>query len=149
MPRITISIPADLKALLASPALRKSVNISRICQEALRREARRLLQLPGDLLSLQAALERLREQKERLSLQWHAEGARAAEAWVEAEADYTRLRQVGLASDRLALIESDPPPALEEALRAHAGRPDFDQAAFLRGWAQALGMIWAALEPHL
>ena len=49
MPRITISIPAGLKQRLDDPRVRKTINVSRVCQEALSREIHRMLDLPLDL----------------------------------------------------------------------------------------------------
>jgi hypothetical protein len=74
MPRITISIPTSLKQSLQDPRVRKSINISRICQEALSRAIRRMLDLPLELTRFEGVLSRLKEEREAAGDRWFKEG---------------------------------------------------------------------------
>ncbi len=151
MPRITISIPVDLKSHLADPRIRNALNISRVCQDALRREVRRLLDLPADIERMEALLARLREERERLDDKWFTLGSTAARDWVEHEASLARLRQLGDApmDRRLALLRRDPPGRLAVLIQEHERLQDFDPDSFLQGWASMLGLMWGVIKRNL
>lgn len=151
MPRITISIPADLKSQLADIRVRKVLNISRACQAALRREVHRLLDLPVDIERMEALLARFREERERLEDNWFTRGSTAARDWVEHEASLAHLRQLGEVSmdRRLALLRKEPPPRLAVLIQEHERLQDFDPDSFLQGWASMLGLMWGVIKRNL
>ncbi len=151
MPRITISIPRDLQHRLADPRVRKSINVSRTCQDALRREVSRLLDLPLDVERIEQTLLRLRQERTEAQARWFQEGAAAARAWVEHEAGFARLRELGALPlpARLRALEAAPPPELAGALEAQRGGEGFDETSFLQGWATAVGLLWEALREKI
>jgi hypothetical protein len=151
MPRITISIPTDLKRRLDDPLVKKSLNISRVCQEALARIVRRILDLPIDVRRMEFLLNRLRSDREERSGRWFGEGTRIARDWAEADASYAVLERLGTAplTRRLELLAEDPPDALEAALVRHRPDPDFHEPSFLEGWATLVGLFWEVLKRNL
>jgi hypothetical protein len=151
MPRITISIPADLKDQLAEGRVRKGLNVSRICQEALRREVRRVLQLPLDLERMDLLLSRLRQQREQLQDQWFGMGANDARAWVEERASYQEMAGLGELGmqNRQSALKRRPPLALSESLQNLASQEGFNQESYTKGWATALGLMWEAIKDKL
>jgi hypothetical protein len=151
MPRITISIPRDLQHRLADPLVRKSLNVSRVCQQALKREVNRLLDLPLDLERMEKILLRLREQHQVTQARWSDAGAAAARDWVEHAADYLALKGLGQASlsTRIGVLRATPSESLAAALARHRTEADFDEEAFLQGWAVAVGLLWEALQDKL
>ena len=151
MPRITISIPEDLREKLTDPRVRKSINLSRVCQKALAREARRILDLPLDLTRVEGMLQRLRSDQEVLEDQWFAKGGQAARDWVENEAPYAWLRRFGqlAPSKRLTLLRRHPPKGLASRLEQIRDLPDFDERNFLKGWIHATSLLWELIERNL
>jgi hypothetical protein len=151
MPRITISIPHDLQHRLADPRIRKSINVSRTCQDALRREVSRLLDLPLDLERIERTLQRLRQERTQVQSRWFQAGAAAAREWVEHEAGFARLRELGSLSiqARIRALRTAPSPELASALERQRAGEGFDEASFLQGWATALGLLWEALQEKI
>jgi hypothetical protein len=151
MPRITISIPVDLKDQLAEGRVRKGLNVSRICQEALRREVRRVLQLPLDLERMDLLLSRLRQQREQIQDQWFGLGANDARAWVEQRASYQEMAYLGEMGmqNRETALNKRPPVALSDSLQNLAIEQGFNRESYLKGWATALGLMWAAIKDKL
>lgn len=151
MPRITISIPADLKNQLAEGRVRKGLNVSRICQEALRREVRRVLHLPLDLERMDLVLSRLRQQREQLQDQWFGLGANDARAWVEERASYREVAGLGELGmqNRVSALNRRPPLALSESLQNLSSQEGFNRESYTKGWATALGLMWEAIKDKL
>ena len=151
MPRITISIPDDLKQQLAQTRVKRSLNVSRVCQQALRREVRRLLELPTDLRRMEQLLGRLRAERRRDEERWFAAGSAAARDWVEHEASLQQLEQLGelTLDQRLARLSAEPPAQLEAALEADREEPDYDRTAVLEGWAATIGLMWTVIKRNL
>jgi hypothetical protein len=151
MPRITISIPEDLREKLTDPRVRKSINLSRICQKALSREVRRILDLPLDLARMEGMLQRLRSDQEIMEDQWFAKGGQAARDWVENEAPYAWLRRFGQLgpSQRLTMLRRQPPTGLASCLEQIRDLPDFDEGNFLRGWEYTTSLLWELIERNL
>ena len=151
MPRITISIPDDLKRQLSDSRVRQALNVSRVCQAALRREVRRLLDLPLDLARLEQLLARLGTERNQLRDRSFALGSAAARDWVEAQASYEQLAQLGPLplERRLAGLRAEPPVRLRQLLQQHQAEEGFDQASFEQGWAVALGLLWDVIERNL
>lgn len=151
MPRITISIPDDLKQQLAQARVKRSLNVSRVCQQALRREVRRLLELPTDLRRMEQLLGRLRAERRRDEERWFAAGSAAARDWVEHEAGLQQLEQLGelTLEQRLLRLSAEPPALLEAALEAGREEPDYDRTAVLEGWAATIGLMWTVIKRNL
>jgi hypothetical protein len=151
MPRITISIPVELKRQLTDARVRQSLNVSRVCQAALRREVRKLLELPLDLARLEELLDRLRAERDGLQDRYHGLGAAAARDWVEHLSTYAQLSQLAdlPLEERIARLEREPPATLAGLIAQHEGEEGFDPGAFRRGWATALGLLWEVIRKHL
>jgi hypothetical protein len=151
MPRITISIPAVLKQRLDDPRVRKSINVSRVCQEALHREIHRMLDLPLDLRRMEGILSRLLKEREKARDRWFSRGASAAREWVEHEAPYALLRQLGEASlgERIRMLRQSPPPALSKRQQRLQKEKDFSPRSYLEGCAKAIGLLWEVIDRNL
>ena len=151
MPRITISIPADLKDRLRDPRIRKSVNISRICQKALHREVLRLLELPVDLLRMEDLISRMKQEREHTVDHWFWEGGQLAKDWVEHEAPYAFVRQLGKEplSQRIELLKKNPPGILSQSIARLQTQQDFSESSFFEGFAHMAGLLWAVVEKNL
>jgi hypothetical protein len=148
---VTISIPNDLKRHLADPKIRKSFNVSRVCQEALRREVSRLLNLPTQLAQMEAVLLRLRNERDQVDDEWFAIGSAAARDWVEHEAPYAQLRLLGQTSldNRLQMLRHTPPDSLTRLIERHGQTPGFSKEGFLAGWASTVGVMWEVIRENL
>jgi hypothetical protein len=151
MPRITISIPVDLKERLANPRVRKSINLSRVCQKALAREVHRVLDLPIDLERMESLLTRMREERETSQDQWFIKGIQAARVWIEHDAPYARLRHLGhqTAANRKRQLAQDPPPYLLKLLQEYRESSGFIEPSFVAGFAHMTGLLWEIVEKNL
>lgn len=151
MPRITISIPNDLKKRITDPRVRKSINLSWVCQKALRREVNRLLDLPTTLARMETLIERLRHEREKSLDRWFGQGVSAGRDWVEHEAPYARLRELGQAGlrRRIESLQSVPPAALTRELERLRDQTGFHESSFIEGWAHVTGILWEAVEKSL
>jgi hypothetical protein len=151
MPRITISIPAGLKQRLQDPKVRNSVNISRICQKALHREVQRILDLPLDLQKMEGILSRLHQEREKAGERWFSSGASAAREWVEHEAPYALLRQLGEASpgERVRMLRESPPPTLTKRQKNLEKEKDFSPGSYLEGFSRTVGLLWEVIDRNL
>lgn len=151
MPRVTISIPSGLRERLADPRIRNSLNISRICQDALRREVSRILDLPLTIARVELLIDRLKKEKETLTDRWVGEGARLARDWIEHEAPYAQLRQLGEVrpEERRALLKKTPPPSLQKAIEAHREETNFSEASLVEGFGQTVAVLWQVIQPNL
>ena len=151
MPRITISIPAGLKQRLDDPRVRKSINVSRVCQEALNLEIHRMLDLPLDVQRMEEILSRLKKEREKARDRWFAKGAKAAREWVEHEAPYALLRRLGEASlgERIRMLKQSAPPTLSKRQKDLQKERDFSLRSFLEGCAKAIGLLWEVIDRNL
>jgi len=151
MPRITISIPADLRDRLRHPAVKKALNISRVCQDALSRQVRRLLELPVEIQRMESLLDRLRQDRDSGRDRWFTLGAAAGRDWVEHEASHAALQKLGEAdpADRIRLLLQDPPVGLQDQLTAHQVEADFSEQSFTEGWAHVIGLLWQVIKRNL
>ncbi len=151
MPRITISIPADLRDRLQHPSVKKALNISRVCQEALSRQVQRLLELPVDVQRMESLLERLRGEQKSTHDKWFADGAASGRDWVEHEASHAVLQKLGEADSvtRIRLLQIDRPVSLQELLKLHRAEEDFSEQAFIEGWAHVIGLLWQVIRRNL
>ena len=151
MPRITISIPASLKQSLEDPRVRKSINVSRICQEALSRAIGRMLDLPLELKRIEGVLNRLKEEREAAGDRWFKEGSAAAREWVEHEAPYALLRQLGESSpaECLRILRHAPPPVLKKSLKQLGKEQDFSPGSYLEGFARTVLLLWEVIDRNL
>lgn len=151
MPRLTISIPYDLRQRLSDPRAKKYINISRICQNALDREVRRITQLPSELERFDLLISRMRDERQKNFDLWFIKGAEAARDWVENEAPYAMLRQFGEAKqDRcISLLRDAAPPGLLLQLASHRKTSGFSEKSYLEGWAHMTGLLWDLVERNL
>ena len=151
MPRITISIPADLRDRLKHPAVKKALNISRVCQEALSRQVQRLLELPVEIQRMESLLDRLRQDRDSGHDRWFSDGAAAGRDWVEHEASHPILQKLGEAdpADRVRLWLLDPPVSLLNQLKSLQVEADFSEQSFIDGWAHVIGLLWQVIKRNL
>jgi hypothetical protein len=143
MARLTVSVPQDLHDRL--DRWRDSINISRICQEALERELRRLEELPEDALALGQLVRRLSEEKADGDRQWFSQGVADGMTWARGAA-YVDLKAAATSSP-------DASPGAMAAVRkgatAHRSQPGFDTDAYESGWGFAAAEIWRRVEAKL
>ena len=92
MPRLNISVPDDLYKRLDE--VRDSLNVSAVCQEALRREVARREPMPSDVEVTEEMIERLRSEKEDYERQSRDRGFQVGMEWAR-RAKYKELQQWG------------------------------------------------------
>jgi hypothetical protein len=94
---------------------------------------------------------RLRQERTQVQARWFQAGAAAARDWVEHEAGFARLRELGSLSiqARLQALRTAPPAELVRALEGQRTGEGFDESSFLQGWAAAVGLLWEALQEKL
>ncbi len=151
MPRITISIPTELKEQLGNRRVRQAINLSRICQDALRREVRRLLDIPTDLGRMNQLIERLRHECEDSSDHWFLLGSVDARSWIENQSTLAKLRELGEMKhqSRLNSLRGNPPAGLRDALAKHRSEAEFNTNSYLEGWAATIAPMWETIKRHL
>jgi hypothetical protein len=143
MARLTVSISQDLHTRLEH--WRENLNISRICQEALERELRRLEELPADAVALGDLVKRLSKEKADGDRQWFSQGVADGMSWARGAA-YVDLKAAAVGS-------AEATPGAKSALRkgaaAHNGNAGFDSDAYKSGWGFAATEIWRRVESKL
>jgi hypothetical protein len=132
MARLTVSIPQDLHDRL--DRWRDNINISRICQEALERELRRLEELPEDAVALGDMVRR-----------WFSQGVADGMTWARS-AGYVDLRATAEGSPTATTAAKT---ALQQGAAAHRSDPGFGTDAYESGWRFAAAEIWRRVEPKI
>jgi hypothetical protein len=143
MARLTISIPQELHDRL--DGWRDRLNISRVCQEALEREVRRLEEVPTDAMALGALVERLSREKADGERQWFAQGVSDGMTWARGAA-YADLRDLSESGSPSSAGGADD---IERAMAAHAGVAGFDPDSYRAGWAFAAAEVWSRVKTKL
>ena len=110
-----------------------------------------MLDLPLDLKCFEGLLSRLKQEREQAGDRWFVQGSAAAREWVEHEAPYALLRQLGEASpsECLRILKHTPPPALEKALKRMEKEEDFSPGSYLEGFARTIGLLWEVIDRNL
>lgn len=110
-----------------------------------------MLDLPLDLQRIEGVLSRLKQERERAGDRWFQEGSAAAREWVEHEAPYALLRQLGEApsGECLRMLKHSPPPALKKAQKRLKKEKDFSPGSYLEGFARTIGLLWEVIERNL
>jgi hypothetical protein len=110
-----------------------------------------MLDLPLNLQRIEGVLSRLKQERERAGDRWFKEGSAAAREWVEHEAPYALLRQLGEASsgECLRMLKHAPPPALSKAQGRLKKEKDFSPRSYLEGFARTVGLLWEVIERNL
>ena len=110
-----------------------------------------MLDLPLDLQRIEGILSRLKEERERARDRWFAEGSRAAREWVEHEAPYALLRQLGESSpgECIRMLRHSPPPALSKGQKRMKKEKDFSPGSYLEGFARTIGLLWEVIDRNL
>jgi hypothetical protein len=110
-----------------------------------------MLDLPLDLERMEGVLSRLKQERDRTGDRWFRKGCAAAREWVEHEAPYALLRQLGEASpgERLRLLRQSPPPALTRARKRLKKEKDFSPGSYLDGFARTVGLLWEVIDRNL
>jgi hypothetical protein len=143
MARLTVSVPQALHDRL--DRWRDNINISRICQEALERELRRLEELPGDAVALGDMVRRLSKEKADGDRQWFSQGVADGMTWARG-AGYVDLRATAAGSPSATAAAKT---ALQRGAAAHNSNPGFDTDSYESGWRFAAAEIWRRVEPKL
>jgi hypothetical protein len=143
MARLTVSIPQDLHDRL--DRWRDNINISRICQEALERELRRLEELPEDAVALGDMVRRLSKEKADGDRRWFSQGVADGMTWARS-AGYVDLRATAEGSPTAT---SAAKTALQQGAAAHRSDPGFGTDAYESGWRFAAAEIWRRVEPKI
>jgi hypothetical protein len=143
MARLTVSVPQDLHERL--DRWRENINISRICQEALERELRRLEELPQDAIVLGDMVRRLSAEKADGDRQWFSQGVSDGMTWARGAA-YVDLKSVAMSS-----VDGSPgaKAAVRKGATVHRSQPGFDTDAYESGWRFAAAEIWRRVEAKL
>ena len=109
MPRLNIFVPDDLHENLEK--IRDTLNVSAICQDALRREMARRQPLTGDIEVTEEIVERLRSEKEDYERESRDRGFRMGIEWAR-RAKFSGLRRWGDykpgSPERLANLDTPP-----------------------------------------
>lgn len=110
-----------------------------------------MIDLPIDLVRMEQMISRLRSEMDQAENAWFTEGSRAAREWVEHEAPYALLRQLGEASmeQRLELLHKSPPHPLAERLQQNRKQEGFLEMNYLKGWAHMTGLLWDVVKRSL
>jgi len=100
---------------------------------------------------MESLLERLREEQETAQDQWFTKGIQAAKDWVEHDASYAWLRQLGQQRSTLRLnqLSLHPPPFLVTLLENHRKSSGFVEPSFVAGFAHMTGLLWEIVEKNL
>jgi hypothetical protein len=143
MARLTVSVPQDLHDRL--DRWRDNINISRICQEALERELRRLEELPQDAIVLGDMVKRLSAEKADGDQHWFSQGVADGMTWARGAA-YVDLKEAAMSS-----LDASPgaKAAVRKGATAHRSQPGFETDAYESGWRFAAAEIWRRVEAKL
>jgi post-segregation antitoxin (ccd killing protein) len=146
MARLNITVPDGLYERIEK--WRDRINLSRICQEAIRRELDKLEQVPEQVHEMREALARLEREKAKIERSCFRKGVYDGLEWARG-ADYASLKRWG----------GQPPTAeaLEEALRgpaarfaaAHSGDPGWEPWPYAEGWIAGVNQFWERAKNHL
>jgi len=100
---------------------------------------------------MESVLHRLREERKQAQDQWFSDGMNAARDWVEHEAPYAWLRLLGQAdsTERIRLLQNDPPPYLSESTKNQGKAVGFSEQSFLQGWSYMIGLLWEVIKKTL
>lgn len=154
--RISVSIPEDLHAAIEKH--REQINVSRICQGALRREIAMLDHVATDVLEgeeIEALIERLRSEKEEFTKQWRpvgfGDGVRAAKRMRFEHLEYWAWAAQGRQSefdDHKPFWQNQLQEVYEEAmLNAEGGEgTPWDWRSYLEGWLEGVKAVWDAVK---
>ncbi|MGH8916375.1 MAG: hypothetical protein ACRDZM_17895 [Acidimicrobiia bacterium] len=135
MARLTVSIPQDLHNRLEN--WRDRLNISKVCQEALERELRRLEELPEDAKALGNLVERLSHEKADGERQWFSQGVSDGMTWARG-ASYVDLKAAADTTGPTPSVSS----AIEDGKSSHSDVVGFDEDSYVAGWRFAAGEVW-------
>lgn len=142
MARLTVSVPQDLHARLEN--WRDRLNISRVCQEALERELRRLEELPEDAKALTGLVERLAREKADGERHWFSQGVSDGMNWT---------RRAAYADLRAAVETTEPTPPVDIAIRngmsSYTDVAGFDEESYVGGWRFAASEVWRRVKTKI
>lgn len=165
--RINISVPDDLHSELDK--WREQVNVSRICQEALRKELHHL-QLQEAPVELGAErIEMLRAEKAESEAFWRGLGAEHGREWATTQAHYVDLKYFGTFREGRPPSERHGPVEFElpEEVTGHPGlhyrhrlqddptvdlwaeRVGLDEEAYKKGWLDGVEAVWKQVKDLL
>jgi hypothetical protein len=143
MARLTVSVPQDLYDRLDQ--WRDRLNISKVCQEALAREVRRLEEVPADARALGDLVERLSQEKADGERHWFNQGVSDGMTWAQG-ASYVDLRS---AAEKGQVATPEVASAIRRALARYADQAGFDRSGYTSGWAFAASEVWRRVETKL
>lgn len=146
MARLNITVPDDLYK--RAEKWRDRINLSRVCQEAIRRELDKLEQVPEQLREMREALSRLEREKAKIERSCFRKGVYDGLEWARG-ADYASLKRWG---EQPATAE-----ALEEVLHGPAARsaavhhddPGWEPRPYAEGWIAGVNQFWERAKNHL
>ncbi len=100
---------------------------------------------------MEGIIARLRQELEEAQDRWYSRGTRAGRDWVEHEAPYALLRQLGEAppDERLKALRRSPPDALKKLKKKLQAEPDFSPESLFEGFCQAVGLLWEVIAKNL
>ena len=154
MARISISIPDKLMARLEP--IKDSINISRLCREALdqrinafERAARR----EGGVLDLDSLVLRLRQEQDASAVQFEDVGRQNAVAWLNT-VSYVEFKNVAEASDSSNMDNYRLPRVAfrgmkQDMAEANAGCEGAPSITFKTAWLDHVRSVWAQVVDRL
>lgn len=143
MPRLTVSVPRDLHDRLEK--WRDRLNISKVCQEALERELRRLEELPEDAKALADLVERLARENADGQRRWFTQGVSDGMTWAQG-ASYIDLKAAaGKVEETTTNLDS----AIERSAARYDGLADFDEDSYVAGWRFAASEVWRRVKTKI
>lgn len=146
MARLNITVPDDLYKRVEK--WRDRINLSRVCQEAIRRELDKLEQVPEQVREMREALSRLEREKAKIERSCFRKGVYDGLEWARG-ADYASLKRWGeQPTTAEALEEVLRGPAARSAAAHHDG-PGWVPRSYAEGWIAGVNQFWERAKNHL
>ncbi|MGQ0847743.1 MAG: hypothetical protein ACT4OP_01240 [Actinomycetota bacterium] len=136
-----MSVPLELHDRLEK--WRDRLNISRVCQEALERELRRLEELPDDAKALSGLVDRLAREKADGETQWFAQGVSDGMTWARGAA-YIDLKAAAETGSTSPVAS-----AIRKGKSSHAKVVGFDDDSYVAGWKFAASEVWRRVKTKI
>jgi post-segregation antitoxin (ccd killing protein) len=144
--RLNITIPDELHVRIEK--WRERLNISRVCQDAIRRELDKLEQLPEEVRHMHEALSRLGQQKARVERSSFRKGVHDGLEWAR-QAEYPLLKHWGeRTADGEFLGEVLKGPAASAAA-THSGDAAWEPKPYAEGWIAGVQQFWERARSRL
>lgn len=146
MARLNITIPDDLHERI--DRWRERLNISRICQDAIRRELDKLEQIPGEVQDMHAALSRLGQQKAKIERSCFRKGVHDGLEWAR-QADYADLKRWGERQPNGELLDEVLRGPATDSAAGHETEVAWEPRPYAEGWIAGVHQFWERARNRL